>query len=184
MLTTIVAGGGRVLAQRPASNGVIAVDLATGARSFAGRLGLDDLGTAPTAVDATSAVYAAQRCDGRPALYFEDTDPRAPARLATTPCPVRVLSHVATLRRHTRRAHVRFGCPRGCDASWTVLTRTEIGYVDFRAPAGARRTATITLYPYVRLRGRRTIEARLFDDGEDRPHAPANAPVRVKLRIR
>jgi hypothetical protein len=179
-----VAGGGRVLAERPLGNGVMAVDLATGARSFAGLLGLDSFETPPIAVDATRAVYASWRCDGRPALYFEDTVAPAPVRLTTAPCPVRVLARVVTLHRHTRRARLRFTCPRGCDGAWDVSTNTDIGVFDFHAPAGVTRTGTIELYPYVRLRGRRTIKVTLEDDGKDRRGARAQAPVPLKLRIR
>jgi hypothetical protein len=67
-----------------------------------------------------------------------------------------------------------------------VLARSDIGVVDFHAPAGATRSGTLSLYRWAakRLHAGRTITVRLFDDGEDRPYAPRQAIVRLKLRIR
>jgi hypothetical protein len=181
-----VAGGGRVLLERPAGNGLLAVDLATGARSYAGALGLEPWETPPIAVDATRAVYAGHRCDGHAALYFEDTVAPAPPKRSGVLCPVHVLSHTATLHLGTRSAHVRIRCSRGCDGSWAMnIPSDNIGVLYFHAPAGAVRRGTIYVARWVarKLRGRTRIAVTLEDDNDGEPRAE-QPPVHLILKIR
>jgi hypothetical protein len=183
---TLVAGGGRVLAARAHGNGVVAVDLATGAVSYAGALGLDFGGTVPVAVDATNAVYTAPRCDGTNELHVEPTRPDVPARLSFVPCPVRVLARTMTLRRGRSVAHVPIRCPRGCDADWEVVHRGKIvGSFEARAPAGVRRTVDVDFDNLRALRRLRRATVMLRPDSyyPSHPRAAQPAPVRLLLRL-
>lgn len=185
----LVAGGGRVLARRAGSNGVVAVDTATGAVSYAGALGLDAEYTEPIAVDATRAVYFAPRCDGRPVLFFEDTVAAAPARLNVPACPIRVLRHTATLRLHERRARIPVRCPQGCwgaGEDWTVVyPRSAVGELRVRLPRGGTGNATLFFYELGVLRNRRSAVVTLVEDsGRSHTRAPRQAPIRIRLRIR
>jgi len=181
-----VAGGGRVLLERAYGNGVVAVDLATGARSYAGALGLDSSETPPIAVDATRAVYAGRRCDAHPALFFEDTVAKAPARRQRVPCPVHVLSHTATLHLTTRSARVRIRCPRGCDGRWYVsIPGIDLDFFEFHAAPGAVRSGTIhvTRREARKLRGRVRVAATLQDDNDGAPRTEQR-PIHLTLKIR
>ena len=183
----LVAGGGRVLARRAGSNGVVAVDLATGSVSYAGLLGLDAEDTDPIAVDAARAIYLAPRCDGRPVLHFDDTVALAPPRIAVVPCPLRIVRHTATLRLHTRRARVRVRCPQGCSgADWEVRDHgTDVGSLDVTVPRGGTRYGTLFFYELDALRNRRRAVVTLAEDSErSHPRAPRQAPIRLRLRIR
>jgi hypothetical protein len=185
----LVAGGGRVLAIREGGNGVVAADLATGAVSYAGLLGLDPSYMVPIGVDATRAIYAAPRCDGRQVLYIEETIPQAPARIDVVPCPLRLVARTATLHLGTHRARVRIRCPNGCDDSWNVIYRgREIGALFFTAPRGATRSALLQLDEARRLRHLGTVVVTLSEDSAAenrmRPRAPRQPPIRLRLKIR
>jgi hypothetical protein len=183
----LVPGGGRVLGERAHGNGVVAVDLATGAVSYAGALGLDFGGTTPIAVDATRAAYTAPRCDGTMQLRIERTRPSAPARLAHVPCPVRVLTHAVTLRPGRRTARLAIRCPRGCDEDWDVLYHGRyIGYLFPVARARHTRHVVVTFETLERLRRGRRATVTLAPDTYDRSHprAAQQAPVRLVVRRR
>jgi hypothetical protein len=184
--STLVGGGGRVLASRPHGNGLLAVDLATGAVSYAGALGLDFDGTTPVAVDATDAVYTAPGCDGTNQLHVEPTRANAPPRLSSVPCPVRVLRRSLTLRPHRRTARLPIRCPRGCHESFDVDYRGRlIGSFDADAPAGAIRRPEVFFDPLRPLRrGDRIHTVTVVEDPVSHPLARAQAPVRVVVRLR
>jgi hypothetical protein len=176
-----------VLARRAGSNGVVAVDLATGSVSYAGLLGLDAEDTDPVAVDATRAIYLAPRCDGRPVLFFDDTVALAPPRIDVVPCPVRLVRHTATLRLHARRARIRVRCPRGCTGDdWVVLHHgTDVGALDVRVPRGGTRTGTLFFYDLAALRDRSSAVVTLTEDSDrSHPRAPRQPPIRLRLKIR
>jgi hypothetical protein len=185
----LVAGGGRVLASREGGNGLVAVDLASGAVSYAGLLGLDPSYIVPIAVDATRAFYAALRCDGRQVLYIDDTVVRAPTRIARVPCPLQLVSPTATLHLATRRAHVRIRCPKGCEDDWNVSYRgREIGALSFTVPRGATRSALLEVYEARRIRHLATAVVTLSEESAPenrvRPKAPRQRPIRLRLKIR
>jgi hypothetical protein len=185
----LVAGGGRVLARRAGSNGVVAVDMTTGAVSYAGVLGLDAEETDPIAVDATRATYFAPRCDGRPVLFVEDTVAVAPARLDVVPCPIRVLRRTATLRLHERRARMTVRCPQGCSGAaddWSVRDHgTDVGELNVTVPRGGTGVATLFFYELGSLRNRRSAVVTLAEgSGRSHTRAPKQAPIRIRLRIR
>jgi hypothetical protein len=185
--STLVAGGGRVLTSRPHGNGLVAVDLATGAVSYAGALGLDFDGTTPLAVDATSAVFMAPRCDGTNEVRVEPTRANVPARLSSVPCPVRVLARRLTLRRGRRTARLPILCPRGCDESMDVSYRGRlVGSFYAAAPAGVRRRTEVTFDDLPPLRRARRITVTVAFDSylPSHPLAKRQAPIRVVVRLR
>jgi hypothetical protein len=184
--STLVGGGGRVLAGRPHGNGLVAVDLATGAVSYAGALGLDFDGTTPVAVDAANAVYMAPRCDGANELHVEPTRASAPARLSSVPCPVRVLRRSLTLRPHRRTARLPIRCPRGCRESFDVRYRGRlIGSFEADAPAGAIRRPEVFFDPLRPLRrGSRVHTVTVVPDPVSHPLARRQDPVRIVVRLR
>jgi hypothetical protein len=185
LTSTLVAGGGRVLASRPHGNGLEAVDLATGAVSYAGALGLDFDGTTPVAVDATNAAYIAPACDGTSELHVEPTRASAPARLSSVPCPVRVLARRLTLRAHRRTARLPIRCPRGCHEDFSVVYRGQfIGSFEAHAPAGATRRSEVFFDPLRPLRrGDRIHTVTVVEDPVSHPLARRQAPVRVVVRL-
>jgi hypothetical protein len=185
-VSPLVAGGGRVLGVRAHGNGVVAVDLATGARSYAGALGLGSDDTEPLAVDATNATFLARRCDGGREVRVEPTVPIPPGRLSFVPCPVRVLAHTLTLRRGHRTALLPVVCPRGCDDDWQLDYRGHaIGLILMRARSGVRDKMTVELGDLRRLRQERRITATLRPDsfGTSHPHAERQAPIRIVVRL-
>ena len=135
----VAGGGGRVLAQRSGGNGLTAVDLATGARSYAAALGFDADATVPLAVDATTATFSAPGCDGTLEVRTEPTRARQPLELARHPCPVRLLTRTARVRGRT--IAVRLRCPRGCDTEFDF----RFGTIPARLPAGGARTVRVRL---------------------------------------
>ena len=180
----LVAGGGRVLAQRPRGNGVVAVDLATAGVSYAGALGHGPDETIPLAVDAGRATYSARACDGVLTVRAERTSPGRIDRLRTIPCPVRVLTRSAVVDARRRRALIRVRCPRGCSTSLEAIhRRTDIGSATFRLPAGATRTVPLRFASLRALRRRRVATVLLHEDNP-RPRAASPAAVRLRLRIR
>ncbi|HEX8121757.1 MAG TPA: hypothetical protein VF549_10890 [Solirubrobacteraceae bacterium] len=180
---TLVAGAGRVLAQRARGNGLVAVDPGSGATSYAGLLGLDFDATLPVAVDATQAIYTAPRCDGRIELRFETTSPEGPARIGAVPCPVRVASRIALLSRHRRRATFRVRCPAGCSTGLDAAVRGRyVGTASFTVRAGETKTVRMRLESVAPLRGLTRTTLVLTED-EPRPRAPRPAPLRVAARV-
>jgi hypothetical protein len=184
---SLVAGGGRVLGVRAHGNGLVAVDLATGALSYAGALGLGSDNTTPLAVDAGSAAYLARRCDGGREVRVEPTVPAPPGRLAFVPCPVRVLTHTLTLRRSRRRALLPFVCPRGCDEDWQLDYRGRaIGLLLLRAHPGVRGRTGVERTDVRLPRHARRITATLRPDTFSRlshPQAERQAPIRIAVRL-
>jgi len=184
--TGLVSGGGRVLAERPRGNGLVAVDLATGARSYAGALGLGAEGTQELAVDATRAAYLTTTCDLSLEVRFEATVAQAPGPLHTVPCPVRFLTHQATLHLSRGRTNITFSCANGCDSQWTARFHGRIvGTFVAAAPPGATRTASLQFLGVGRLFAHRRAVALTLQSGDrSYPFALQQAPVTLKLTIR
>ena len=182
----LVGGGGRVLASRRNGNGVVAVNLATGARSYAGALGLGDLDTTPLAVDATRAVYIAPTCSDKPVVRFETTRPTVPKKLTHVPCPVQMRSTIATYRAGTMRSSgLSYGCPKGCSTLWDVFdgTGSNIGELFFDAFPGVIRHADLLLHDSDVPQPGKTITAFARPVRFDFPNARHQAPVRLRIKI-
>ena len=178
----LAAGGGRVLAERARGNGVVAVDLATGALSYAGALGFNSDGTVPLAVDATTATFLTRACDGVLTVRTEETSPDPVGRLPRSPCPIRVLSRTVELR--GRRADLRIRCPRGCATElYATFRGRAVATAAPRMRPGTTRTVPLSFETVRPFRGQRTATLVLRELTEERPLAAPNPPVRIRLRI-
>jgi hypothetical protein len=180
----LVIGGGRALTGRPGDDGLVAVDLATGARSYAAAIGRSARNLVPLAVDATRATYLTQDCSGDDVVRSEDTVATAPKPLRSVPCPVRFRSGI-TYDVGADSGSIRVSCPRGCGTSWNINYHgRRIGDFTGFEPAGHTGTALIEIDHPAALGHLRSITVQVSDGSTDYPFAPHQAPVRLRMRIR
>ena len=180
----LVIGGGRVLTGRRGDDGLVAVDLAAGRRSYAAALGRSAHDLIPLSVDATRATYLTQDCAGDDEVRSEDTVPTAPKPLTSVPCPVRFRSAI-TYDPVTSSARVKVSCPKGCEATWDVRYHgRRIGGFTVFERAGRSGTATVDIDHPAALGHRHTVTVQVADASRDYAFARHQGPVAVRLHVR
>ncbi len=180
----LVVGHGRALTGRRGDDGLIAVDLATGRRSYAAAIGRNARNLVPLAVDATTATYLTQDCSGNDVVRSENTVATAPEPLRSIPCPVRFRTGI-TYDPATSSAQVKVSCPKGCEATWDIRYHDRrIGEFTPFARAGRSGTVDVDIDHPAALGHRHSVTVQVADSSRDYAFARHQGPVAVALRVR
>jgi hypothetical protein len=180
----LVVGGGRALSGRDNDDGLVAVDLATGQRSYTQSLGLSSHAMIPLAVDAHQATYLGYDCAANADVRIEDTVSTPQRPLRTVPCPVRFRSAI-TYDSFTGEGRLRVSCPKGCASEWNLtLHGRHLGTVALSEQPGRTGTASIDVTRPKLLAHTHdaTVTASLAES--DFPFARQQAAVRLALHVR